>query len=422
MNKKNIGFVCSSDIHFATFLPIINDSDFSKNFDITIFSLEKFYDSKVSNSSHLSKNNVKWIILDNPIGGCIYNTPFINRIFNLILLIPKSIKKQIDVKSFDLLVFGNDIGHIEKLLIKLFRTIKLLLIQEGIVSYYSRNTISHKINQLITKHLLNKISYQYLGSSKTGLGGCNYLAAYSNHFKNIYVKIGVPSSIIKITGNTRIENISTTPNNNSRTDKNNNIFTYFTSGLYEQMKDEKSYKTEYKEILNIYQTIHSIYDSNFILKVKIHPRSKKENYINLFCKLNQIRIEDDANIFILASESKINFISYSAVAYELIPLGYHCIITSIHFKKIKKYYRCILEYPTKIFTEENDLYEMIIALKNNSNVYSVFYRTQLNNFIDAVSFDANQKASERIINLIYEILKQEKCYQYRYLQQKCLKI
>jgi len=420
-NKYTVLFICSSDVHVRMFYPVLTSSEFTRHYKPYIYTLDQYYN--YGSCNEINRLNIPFPVINSscnytfrkPLNKCKY----LQTLLFLFTLINIEIKKLLNNCKPSIILLGNDIGFIERYIIKRakYLNIKTVLIQEGTISSKSRSGLKYKIRYWITDSILRPLGLEYIGSTKAGKSGCDIIAVFGNSSKRELEKLNISKHNIRIIGNLRNDYIITNhlnikKNLNLNCKKNNFIFVYFCSGIREQLNDEIGFVHEIEEICLIYELLkdNNINNGNWNFGLRLHPRSSPESY------LNYLKNELTDKRFFLLKPSPIDdtiscadccILSFSAVYYEIVMMNKPCIVSSVSFKKIDKYYKIIKDYPLDVFSEKETLQNALNNIIDHHYLMNLLNK-QKNQLSDSILFDENSSATRKLIEIFDQLIEKDK--------------
>lgn len=280
-------------------------------------------------------------------------------------IIKNNIENYLSSNSFKFIILANDIGYLEKLLIKVSKKlgIKSILIEDGNVSIKSRNSISHKLLYRLFDVLI-MFNLHDFASNRMGGFGCDIIIAKNeascNYFKKIrrkstdLYKMGFLSNFRNKEG---IQNLESNPD-----------IIYFLSG-FEQSKLLTKYQEQEEKIILVLQNLCETHKKQ--LQLVPHPDS---NITFLKRKFSFAKFLNKTEA--LNSNKTMYFTYSSSVIFEIVNRNkeVYCIDLK-EFSHLREYI-----HPDNIIDSEKLLFNLYENLDFRNELYAKIHSEILGNF------------------------------------------
>lgn len=336
----------------------------------------------------------------------------------------KEIERLLKTENPDLIVFSFDTAPVARLFVKAAKRLNIptLLIQEGIyhgdkyVKFSIRRYLKNFFNVLFLREynlierlrLLREVIFKKIkkGAYSWGHAGCTKIAVTGEFTKNLLIAEGIDANDIIITGQPRFDELYTEEGKKNQNlinpDKINILWTtenYVEAGICS--------KEEWRE--SIETVINSLKElDHYLLLIKVHPEEDSQKYEH-FKNMAYIRVyENSLNELLRRCDVLISFVSTTAI--EAMILDKPVIMLGFFDFTNKQYLRTVPYVKSGAAIGVYRKEDLVPTIKDA--YYNEAVRKKLaearKNFIYEHAYIQDGKASERVANLIIEIIEESK--------------
>jgi hypothetical protein len=305
----------------------------------------------------------------------------------------------------DLVVVGNDRGLIEKLFLHQANQhgVPTLLVQDGVLSALEGSAPTQRLKHLAALPF-RLLGFSRLMPTRYGSGGARYVACYGELSRELFLSRGVRPEAVTLIGQMRYDTLLNPPTV-LRGGEEPQISYFATSALW-CLADPEGHHAQLLEIRELYSALDALYPDGFKLMVKLHPRERREHYVEALSELDSARLEivDDRGPFEVIAASDLVVTTMSTTWIEAFLIGKPCVISDIHFAGTS-IESAVIAAPGLLVGKTRDALQDVIAQVLGSDDACKRYVDSVSRLIQReLLFLPGEKAASRLANLVRTLL------------------
>lgn len=344
-----VGFVCSSSLHVRMFSNVIKELAKNPGIEPFVISLDPFYigiHGNVASTIEIEEMNVKVVEINlNRSTQSFRMASFLNTTLQVLQFERSQLDRIIKEWSPAVLVLGNDTGHLERAIIRVAgrQEILRILIQDGFIfdeNYSVFSMLKHKVKKYSLHFGLDKI-----GMVPYGMGGCDIIFAFGEHWKNIFdARLRRPSQKVKVVGNPLFDDFCSVVSKkevNTRIE-GQRVISYFCTNFLSGLGDQDAHGSQTDEIIALKKCLTRRYGKEVHLIAKLHPADSIKDYGRLKQEEdNCFSLVDNCDLKELILKSWMCITNFSSAYLYAIAAGKVCILSKVGLNNNKRYEQLI---------------------------------------------------------------------------------